>query len=292
MANLNPMQLAHARHIVVAVRRRGLSRRYAVIAIETALTESRLRMYANRNNPASLALPHEAVGRDHGSVGLFQQQVGGARNSTADWGTTAQLMDAGLSTGKFLDALGRHDLTGRTNWQAAQSVQRSAFADGRNYRANDAEAERIVSRFWVARVDSADGYTVANAISAPSTSSAGNVADPPPGRSDDYVVRAGDTLFAIAARAGITWRHLAELNQLADPNLIIAGQHLHVPPPAGPEGLAPVTRPIASTSYTVRPGDSLFAIAQKFGTTWQHLVQLNHLPDPDLLHPGQEITVG
>ena len=146
--NLNHTQPAHARDIVAAVRRRGLSRRHAVIAVETALTESRLRMYANRNNPASLALPHEAVGSDHGPVGLFQQQVGEAKNSTADWGTTAQLMDAAISTGNFLDALVRHDLDAGTDWQTAQSVQHSAFADGRNYRANDAEAQPIVDDLW------------------------------------------------------------------------------------------------------------------------------------------------
>ena len=46
------------------------------------------------------------------------------------------------------------------------------------------------------------------------------------------------------------------------------------------------------TTYTVRPGDSLFAIAQRFDTAWQHLAQVNHLPDPDLIHPGQRLTIG
>ncbi len=61
-------------------------------------------MYANSNNPESLRLPHGAVGHDHRSVGLFQQQVGGAV-STADWGTTEELMKPQISADKFLDAL-------------------------------------------------------------------------------------------------------------------------------------------------------------------------------------------
>jgi hypothetical protein len=102
---LTATQQRYALGIIAAVQARGWPQRAAVIAIETALTESGLRMYANGNNPASLALPHDAVGWDHGSVGLFQQQVGGAVNSTANWGTTAQLMDPEISAAKFLDRL-------------------------------------------------------------------------------------------------------------------------------------------------------------------------------------------
>jgi LysM repeat protein len=286
--NLNPTQLAHARDIVAAVRKRGLTRRHAVIAIETALTESVLRMYANSNNPASLALPHEAVGNNFGSVGLFQQQVGGARNSTANWGTTAELMDAGISTGKFLNTLVSRGIGGRTNWEAAQSVQVSAFRDGRNYRANDAWAQRIVDHFW-------DGGVVADARSDESVVTASG---------NDYVVRAGDTLFAIAARFGVRWHDLADLNQLADPDLIRPGDHLHVPavpsagaphekPVGGPPRPKPAGQPATtSMTYTVVAGDSLFAIAQKFDTTWQDLAALNHLKDPRVIHPGQLLTVG
>ena len=205
---------------MAAVRRRGLTRRHAVIAVETALTESRLRMYDNRNNPASLALPHEAVGSDHGRVGLFQQQVGGAKNSTADWGTTAQLMDAAISTGNFLDALVRHDLDASTDWQVAQSVQHSAFADGRNYRANYAEAQTIVDDLWDDATDTADDVA-AKVATVPTVPT-------PSGGTGDYVVSAGDTLFAIAARFGFTWRDLADLNHLPDPDLIRPGQHLQV----------------------------------------------------------------
>src|ERR1700709_2220996 len=91
--HLTKTQFRHAEDIVETVRERGLTKRVAVIAVETALAESGLKMYANGNNPDSLALPHDAVGWDHGSVGLFQQQVGDAVNSTANWGTAKQLMD-------------------------------------------------------------------------------------------------------------------------------------------------------------------------------------------------------
>lgn len=44
-----------------------------------------------------------------------------------------------------------------------------------------------------------------------------------------YVVRPGDTLTAIAARAGTTVTALADANDLADPDRIVAGQRLTVP---------------------------------------------------------------
>ena len=87
----------------------------AAIALATALTESNLRMYANENVPESLHLPHEAVGSDHKSVGLFQQQVG-------IWGTAAELMNAEHSCTLFLNALDRVDWSGLDNWMACQRV--------------------------------------------------------------------------------------------------------------------------------------------------------------------------
>lgn len=138
---LNSSQFAHAQQIVAAVKARGMPERAAQIAIAVALTESGLRIYANRNVPASLTLPHEAVGTDHLSVGIFQQQ-------TPMWGTVADCMAVATSTAKFLHALEKVNWQSMSNWAAAQSVQRSAFRDGSNYQAHDQQARRIVAAVW------------------------------------------------------------------------------------------------------------------------------------------------
>ena len=44
-------------------------------------------------------------------------------------------------------------------------------------------------------------------------------------------------------------------------------------------------------TYTVRPGDTLWAIARRFGTTVQELVMLNWIADPDLIYPGQVLRL-
>ena len=187
---LSPTQLEYAKIIVATCKARDLPQdqgeRAADIALETALAESGLRMYANANNPASLKLPHDAVGDDHGSVGLFQQQVGGAPDSTADWGTTAELMDPVISTEKFLDALLSLNWLHMTNWEAAQAVQHSAVADGSNYRRHDAEAIEIRKALW-------DGAL-----------------QPPP--RPVHIVVNGDTLFSIAQAWGVSLQALEAAN--------------------------------------------------------------------------------
>jgi hypothetical protein len=194
---LNATQIKYAQGIIAACKARKLpgdqGQRLADIALETALTESGLRMYANANNPDSLRLPHDDVGSDHGSVGLFQQQVGGAVNSTADWGTTKELMDPETSTKKFLDALLKLDWIPMTNWAAAQAVQHSRFADGSNYKSNDARAIEIRRALW-------SGVAPAQTVNHPGKRI--------------HVVVPGDTLFSIAR----AWGTSLEAVEAANPH--------------------------------------------------------------------------
>ena len=59
-----------------------------------------------------------------------------------------------------------------------------------------------------------------------------------------YVVKAGDTLGAIASRFGATAQALALFNQLADPNALRVGQELKIP---GPDFTVPAEPAITPT---------------------------------------------
>lgn len=54
------------------------------------------------------------------------------------------------------------------------------------------------------------------------------------------------------------------------------------------------SKPSASTgsrTYTVQAGDTLSGIAAKYGTTYQHLAQINGISDPNVIYAGQVIKI-
>ena len=43
--------------------------------------------------------------------------------------------------------------------------------------------------------------------------------------------------------------------------------------------------------YTVQKGDTLWGIAQKYGTTYQEIARLSGISNPNLIYPGQRVRV-
>jgi LysM repeat protein len=105
-----------------------------------------------------------------------------------------------------------------------------------------------------------------------------------------YVVRAGDTLYSIAARHGTTAQALANANGLANANYIYVGQRLTIP-----GGSAPAANPSPGSggmgSYTVRAGDTLASIAYRHGTTVAAIAAANGLSNPNYIYPGQTLRI-
>ncbi|MDH7572516.1 MAG: LysM peptidoglycan-binding domain-containing protein [Clostridia bacterium] len=109
-----------------------------------------------------------------------------------------------------------------------------------------------------------------------------------------YTVRPADSLYLIAQRFGTTVAALRAANNLPT-DVIFPGQTLVIPegaapgppppPPSPPVPAAPDT-----ITYVVRPGDTLFRIAQSFNTTIATLRRLNNLSG-DLITPGQVLRV-
>ncbi|MHB8506721.1 MAG: LysM peptidoglycan-binding domain-containing protein, partial [Acidimicrobiales bacterium] len=139
-------------------------------------------------------------------------------------------------------------------------------------------AAGVVATAGVGTVGGLVGPAVASASTATTATS-----------SASYTVQAGDTLGAIAARYGTTVGALAAANGIGDVNLIFAGQVLAIPAPAGSP--APAAAPSSGT-YTVRAGDTLSAIAARYGTTVSQLTSLNGLADPNLIVAGEVLELG
>ena len=105
-----------------------------------------------------------------------------------------------------------------------------------------------------------------------------------------YRVRPGDTLSGIAARYGTSLRTLARMNRLHADGVLFAGITIKVPGGAG--AAAPVAAaPAATGNYRVVYGDTLSAIAARFGTTVDALAAANHLDPSRILLANSLLAV-
>ncbi|MEV2239773.1 hypothetical protein [Micromonospora sp. NPDC049891] len=122
VAGLTQAQMDNAKAIVDVGVDMKIPRQGLVIAVATAMQESTLLNYASGVLPESQNYPHQAIGWDHDSVGLFQQRP------SSGWGSVRDLMRPAYAARAFYEAL--LEVPG---WQqmsltlAAQAVQISAF---------------------------------------------------------------------------------------------------------------------------------------------------------------------
>lgn len=107
---------------------------------------------------------------------------------------------------------------------------------------------------------------------------------PSPATSGVRVVHAGDTLWSIAVATGTTVDALASANGLRRDAILAIGRHIRVPAPAA----RPAT---AGASSVVAPGDTLEAIARRFGTTVAALVRENAIADPNVIRVGARLRL-
>ena len=113
------------------------------------------------------------------------------------------------------------------------------------------------------------------------TSPFAGIAEPapqPPQRTDPvhHSVTEGEVLWQIAEQYNLRPETILWANDLQDPDLLLIGQDLLIPPTDG-------------VLYTVRPGDRLVDIADRYGLDMQTLIQANHLADADQIQAGVDI---
>lgn len=115
-------------------------------------------------------------------------------------------------------------------------------------------------------------------------------------------VRRGETLSTIARRYGTSAERLRRLNNLSNPNRLSVGQRLRVPQRGGGGPTAPAvaaTAPAgggeapaagATVRHTVRRGENLWQLAERYRTTVERIRQDNQLPSTRL-RVGQTLTI-
>jgi len=62
-------------------------------------------------------------------------------------------------------------------------------------------------------------------------------------------------------------------------------------PPPTPVAPAPTAAPPAQVTHVVQPGETLFRIALRYGTTVEAIARANNLINPDFIVPGQRLVI-
>lgn len=105
------------------------------------------------------------------------------------------------------------------------------------------------------------------------------------------IIQRGDTLSALALRYHTTVARLVELNQIANPNLIYAGNTLIVPIEGSASGNGGGENTCSDEVYIVRAGDTLSGIAATYHTTVAAIANTNHIPNVNLIYIGQRLFI-
>lgn len=122
-----------------------------------------------------------------------------------------------------------------------------------------------------------------------------------------HIVQSGENLYRISLRYGVAISAIQTANGITNRNLIFVGQRLVIPQGAGPTPTPVPTQPPAggddgggnpapptsgeSFVYTVVRGDTLGRIARRFGTTVNAIVAANGITNPNIIYPGQQLTI-
>ncbi len=140
---------------------------------------------------------------------------------------------------------------------------------------------------------------------SPTVAAAQSPAAPPvqsgPGGVRRYVVQPGDTLSALAVHFGVAIGALRAANSLPADGRIRVGQSLAIQATAAAavptlsgsaaSNSTATTSDSDGTTYTILPGDTLSAVALRFGVTEAVLMQQNGLRNADALIAGRRLTV-
>ncbi|SBS74059.1 LysM peptidoglycan-binding domain-containing protein [uncultured Microbacterium sp.] len=110
-------------------------------------------------------------------------------------------------------------------------------------------------------------------------------------RAVSHTVAPGDTVSAVAARHGLRTADVLAWNGLTWKSVIRPGQVLRLSPAAARTAAPKAASTTHGKTHTVRPGDTLWAIAQKYGVSVASVLRANRLSGSAIIYPGQKLAV-
>ena len=174
--------------------------------------------------------------------------------------------------------------------------------------ATPAPSRKEVTTYTVRQGDTVSALAQKFGISAETIVTANNMASEdelavgqelriPPMTGVLHRVKSGDTLEALAALYDADANAIAQANGLTDPDALEVDQEIVIPDGQLPSREMVASRsgqrpgPLKPSTYIVQEGDSLSAIADRFGISVETLLWSNQFDNPDEIQPGTELIV-
>jgi LysM repeat protein len=106
-----------------------------------------------------------------------------------------------------------------------------------------------------------------------------------------YRVTPGDTVSSIAGQYGLSTASVLALNGLGWSSIIFPGQELKLSASGALAPVEPAGDATPSGRYTIVPGDTISAVAERFGVSTLSVLTANGLGWSSIIYPGQTIAI-
>jgi len=107
----------------------------------------------------------------------------------------------------------------------------------------------------------------------------------PPESHATHIVQAGETLFSLGQKYGVSWERIAQVNGISYPYWIVPGQRLTIP------GVEAPVAPTGERIHTVQRNETLYSIGLKYGVSWKAIAQANGIVNPNQIFVGQRLVI-
>ena len=182
-----------------------------------------------------------------------------------------------------------------TSYQNATQYLQGRYATATNYAAS---LNRLIQQYNLTQYDTP---ATSGNNGGTGTTPTNPTTPTKPTNGEKYTVKAGDSVYGIAKRYGISMNTLISWNNIKN-NMIHPGDVLIVSAkqttnpttptnPTKPTNPTNPTTPANNQTYTVKSGDSVWAISNRYGVSMANLVKWNNIRN-NFIYPGQKLIVG
>ena len=118
-----------------------------------------------------------------------------------------------------------------------------------------------------------------------------NVSQPEKAEPFVYAVKAGDNLWNISRKYGVSVEVISSVNNLKEKDLLSLGQKLEIPAIGGGVSKSNQKQEPTIVTYTVVKGDTLWSISQRYDVKMNTIISTNNLKEISRLSIGQKLKL-